>query len=216
MDHSSPGSSVHGISQARKLEWVAISFSGGSSRQPVFTGSQWWLPSGREHRSRGSASSAKVWALERTDLGWNAASLHPSRVAFGESFYLSESQAFTYKMGTMIPSISWSWWELNIGKHLVPSMHAHGQCSQNIMYYIFVMNLLDPFLVMDGEREVVMSTLEAWSWVRTLVQTYFVIVEGPSWAKKKDSDKMGRKGQGSNQTSSALCLGLWLAWLVEL
>ena len=42
-------------------------------------------------------------------------------------------------------------------------MHAHGQCSQNIMYYIFVMNLLDPFLVMDGEREVVMSTLEAWS-----------------------------------------------------
>jgi len=119
-------------------------------------------------------------------------------------------------MGTMIPSISWSWWELNIGKHLVPSMHAHGQCSQNIMYYIFVMNLLDPFLVMDGEREVMMSTLEAWSWVRTLVQTYFVIVEEPSWAKKKDSDKIGRQGQGSNQTSSALCLGLRLAWLVEL
>ena len=28
MDCSLPGSSVHGISQARKLEWVAISFSG--------------------------------------------------------------------------------------------------------------------------------------------------------------------------------------------
>ena len=27
MDHSPPGSSVHGISQERKLEWVAISFS---------------------------------------------------------------------------------------------------------------------------------------------------------------------------------------------
>ena len=27
-----PGSSVHGVSQARRLEWVAISFSGGSSR----------------------------------------------------------------------------------------------------------------------------------------------------------------------------------------
>ena len=27
MDYSSPGSSVHGISQARILEWVAISFS---------------------------------------------------------------------------------------------------------------------------------------------------------------------------------------------
>ena len=30
MDHSSPGSSVHGILQARILEWVAISFSRGS------------------------------------------------------------------------------------------------------------------------------------------------------------------------------------------
>ena len=28
MDYSLPGSSVHGISQARILEWVAISFSG--------------------------------------------------------------------------------------------------------------------------------------------------------------------------------------------
>ena len=31
MDCSLPGSSVHGISQARLLEWVAISFSRGSS-----------------------------------------------------------------------------------------------------------------------------------------------------------------------------------------
>ena len=31
MDCSLPGSSVHGIFQARKLEWVAISFSRGSS-----------------------------------------------------------------------------------------------------------------------------------------------------------------------------------------
>ena len=31
MDYSPPGSSVHGISQARVLEWVAISFSRGSS-----------------------------------------------------------------------------------------------------------------------------------------------------------------------------------------
>ena len=29
MHHSPPGSSVHGIFQARMLEWVAISFSGG-------------------------------------------------------------------------------------------------------------------------------------------------------------------------------------------
>ena len=32
MDHSLPGSSVHGISQARILEWVAISYSRGSSQ----------------------------------------------------------------------------------------------------------------------------------------------------------------------------------------
>ena len=32
MDCSPPGPSVHGISQARILEWVAISFSRGSSR----------------------------------------------------------------------------------------------------------------------------------------------------------------------------------------
>ena len=31
MDYSQPGSSVHGISQARILKWVAISFSKGSS-----------------------------------------------------------------------------------------------------------------------------------------------------------------------------------------
>ena len=32
MDHSQPASSVHGILQARILEWVAISSSRGSSR----------------------------------------------------------------------------------------------------------------------------------------------------------------------------------------
>ena len=33
MDCSPPGSSIHGIFQARVLEWVAISFSRGSSRR---------------------------------------------------------------------------------------------------------------------------------------------------------------------------------------
>ena len=33
MDYSPPGSSVHGIFQARILEWVAISYSRGSSRR---------------------------------------------------------------------------------------------------------------------------------------------------------------------------------------
>ena len=33
LDYSPPDSSVHGISQARILEWVAISFSRGSSQR---------------------------------------------------------------------------------------------------------------------------------------------------------------------------------------
>ena len=32
MDCNPPGSSVHGVSQARVLEWIAVSFSRGSSR----------------------------------------------------------------------------------------------------------------------------------------------------------------------------------------
>ena len=35
MDGSPPGSSVHGIFQARILEWVAIPFSRGSSRPRI-------------------------------------------------------------------------------------------------------------------------------------------------------------------------------------
>ena len=47
MDYSPPGSSVHGILQARILEWVAISFSRGSSQ-----------PRDRTHISRVSPASA--------------------------------------------------------------------------------------------------------------------------------------------------------------
>ena len=39
VDCSLPGSSVHGILQARILEWVAITFSRGSSRTRDWTGS---------------------------------------------------------------------------------------------------------------------------------------------------------------------------------
>ena len=39
MNYSLPGSSVHGILQARILEWVAISFSRGSSQPGINSGS---------------------------------------------------------------------------------------------------------------------------------------------------------------------------------
>ena len=39
IDRSPPGSSVHGISQARRLEWVSVPFSRGSSRPGIEPGS---------------------------------------------------------------------------------------------------------------------------------------------------------------------------------
>ena len=45
MDCSLPGSSVHGIIPARILEWVAISFSKGSSRPRDRTMSHWQVDS---------------------------------------------------------------------------------------------------------------------------------------------------------------------------
>ena len=41
MDCSPPGSSVHGILQARTLEWVSIPFSRGSSQPRDWTGVSW-------------------------------------------------------------------------------------------------------------------------------------------------------------------------------
>ena len=38
MDYNVPGSSVHGVLQARTLEWAAVSFSRGSSRPTDWTG----------------------------------------------------------------------------------------------------------------------------------------------------------------------------------
>jgi len=51
MDCSLPGSSIHGILQARVLEGVAISFSGGSSR-----------PRDRTRVSRISGRRFNLWA----------------------------------------------------------------------------------------------------------------------------------------------------------
>ena len=51
MDCSLPGSSVHGIFQARVLEWVAVSFSRGSSR-----------PRDRARASRTAGRRFTIWA----------------------------------------------------------------------------------------------------------------------------------------------------------
>ena len=62
MDCSLPGSLVHGIFQARVLEWVAISFSSGSSQPRDWT----WvsLPAGRHFYLGGSF----VWATKEAPI----------------------------------------------------------------------------------------------------------------------------------------------------
>ena len=50
MDCSLPGSSVHGIFQARVLEWRAIAFSGGNNKPQIFR-------IGQQARNSGSISS---------------------------------------------------------------------------------------------------------------------------------------------------------------
>ena len=58
MDCSPPGSSVHGIFQARVLEWVAISFSRGSSQ-----------PRDRTQVSRIAGRHFTVWATRKPGRG---------------------------------------------------------------------------------------------------------------------------------------------------
>ena len=73
VDYSPPGSSIHGILQARILEWVAISFSRGSSRPRVRTlvsriaGRRFNLCATRE------ALDTKEWSLIPLtfSVGWN-------------------------------------------------------------------------------------------------------------------------------------------------
>ena len=59
MDYSPPGSSVHGIFQARTLEWVAVSFSRGSSQPRDRT--QVSLIAGRHFEPPGKPLSAWAW-----------------------------------------------------------------------------------------------------------------------------------------------------------
>ena len=58
VDCSLPGSSVHGIFQARVLEWVAISFSWGSSRPRDWT-----------QVSRTAGRHFTVWATREAQMG---------------------------------------------------------------------------------------------------------------------------------------------------
>ena len=68
MDCSQPGSSVHGIFQARILEWVAIFFSRGSSQRRDQT-----------HISYITGGFFTVWATREAQEYWNGLPCPPSR-----------------------------------------------------------------------------------------------------------------------------------------
>ena len=94
MDCSLSGSSIHGIFQARVLEWIAISFSRGSS-QPrnqtqvsrIAGGLQWDQPTQRQRQGCGRAISEMVSETMRTDCAetvfspesWRCCLSHPDR-----------------------------------------------------------------------------------------------------------------------------------------
>ena len=65
MDYSLPGSSVHGIFQARILGWVAISFSRESSwaRDPTSSGTRGFCLTGRFFTTGHQGSPVYVWLI---------------------------------------------------------------------------------------------------------------------------------------------------------
>ena len=66
MGCSPPGSAVHGISQARIVEWVAVSFSRGSSRPRNRTWVSWVhsLPTELREKSHAPGQTVKWWSTE--------------------------------------------------------------------------------------------------------------------------------------------------------
>ena len=91
LDCSPPGSSVHAISQARILEWVAISFSRGSSwprdRTYVFCTGRWilylWAHQGSPQRALGgianSCEGVRGWSFSAGHFCHHTVLLNDSR-----------------------------------------------------------------------------------------------------------------------------------------
>ena len=68
MNCSLPGSSVHGIFQARVLEWVAIAFSQWTWVW-VNSGSWWWT--GKPGMMQSMGSQSRTWLIDWTELKGN-------------------------------------------------------------------------------------------------------------------------------------------------
>ena len=105
MDYSPPGSSVHGIFQARILEWVAISFSRGSSR-----------PRDRTWVSHIASRCFTIWATKETGKEWvnliqlpitSTATLYPGGSAGKESICNSGDLCSLPDLLGRVEMISW-------------------------------------------------------------------------------------------------------------
>ena len=95
MDCSPPGSSVHGIPQARVLEWVATSFSRGSSRPRDRT----WVShiAGRRFTLWASGEARPTSIQKRASLCWESSALPPSH------FILQGTPPVLFPQGPVLP-----------------------------------------------------------------------------------------------------------------
>ena len=93
MDCSLTGSSVHGIFQARILEWVAISFSRGSSR-----------PRDQTQVSRIVGSHFTAWATREVQVRSNSVTSWTATCQASLSFTVSQSLLKLISIGSVMPS----------------------------------------------------------------------------------------------------------------
>ena len=124
MDCSPPGSSVHGISQARILEWVAIPFSRGSSRPRVWTwvsciAGRFFTVSHQTWESNAGSSSLTPYALHPCLL------LSTTLLARGESSGTpgAGSTSLHCKLHSLSPQIVSIIWSSNFPVPLAGSPH---------------------------------------------------------------------------------------------
>ena len=123
VDYRIPSSSVHGISQARILEWVAISFCRGSSWPKDQTHIPWVYRLGRwilHHQATWEAH----WTL---DWKWEAAESSGSRMVVGVSVVCPCNRVPCHLSPASPRALNFSWGENQSSKFEVRLlMHVYG------------------------------------------------------------------------------------------
>ena len=127
MDHSPPGSSVHGFPQARIPEWVAILYSRGSS--------QTWIES-----------------MSLSLLHWEVGSLplEPPGKPLGNLLKLIKSQSSSAEQQKGCLNLAWG--EMNTGKSLSPTLPWNWHPNSSLLIVIF-----PPFLIVNLFRRGIWS-----------------------------------------------------------